>query len=84
MNRIEIPATVTNIGASAFNNCYNITEYHFKSTTPPILNNENAFTGIRNDCVIYVPYRADHSILNAYKTATNWSTYASRMQEEPQ
>lgn len=84
LNSIEIPATVTNIGASAFNNCYNIIEYHFKSTTPPILNNENAFTGIRNDCVIYVPHSADHSIFNAYKTATNWSAYASYMQEEPQ
>jgi len=26
---------------------------------------------------IYVPYSADHSVLNAYKTATGWSSYAN-------
>ena len=40
--------------------------------------------GIPADCIIYVPYSADHSILESYKTASNWSTYASYMQEEPQ
>lgn len=78
MGKLTIPATVTSIGAGAFNNCYNLVEYHFKSTTPPTLDNTSAFTGIRSDCVIYVPSAS----LSAYKTATNWSTYANYMQGE--
>lgn len=81
---ITIPDGVTKIDTRAFNNCYSIAEYHFTSTTPPTLVNTNAFNGIPDDCIIYVPYSADHSILNAYKSASNWSSYASKMQEEPQ
>jgi hypothetical protein len=60
-----------------------MSEYHFKPTAPPALANTNAFANISTDCKIYVPYSADHSILEAYKTETNWSSYASKMQEEP-
>ena len=76
---ITIPESVTSIGAYAFNNCTGMSEYHFKPTTPPALANSNAFTGIPSDCKIYVPQGS----LNAYKTATNWSQYSSKMQEEP-
>lgn len=52
-------------------------------TTPPTLANSNVFNGMStNYYKIYVPYSADHSILEAYKTATNWSTYAAIMVEE--
>lgn len=81
---IVIPNTVTSIGSSAFSSCYGIKEYHFKSTTPPTLGGSGVFTNIQSDCIIYVPYSADHSVLNAYKTETNWSSHASKMQEEPQ
>jgi hypothetical protein len=57
-------------------------EYHLAPTTPPTLGT-GVFNNIVDDCVIYVPYSEDHSILNAYKTAANWSTYASKIQEEP-
>lgn len=72
---LRIPSGVTSIGTNAFQNCYGIAEYHFKSTTPPTLANTNAFSGIQSDCVIYVP----SAKLNDYKTAENWSTYASYM-----
>lgn len=81
---VTVPSGITSIGASAFSGCYGMAEYHFLRTTPPTLSNVNAFSSIQSDCVIYVPYSADHSVLNAYKTASNWSTYASYMQEEPQ
>lgn len=84
LTRMTIPASITSIGQTAFQSCCGIKEYHFLRTTPPTLSNTNAFSSIVSDCVMYVPYSADHSILNAYKTASNWSTYASRMQEEPQ
>ena len=84
LTSITIPNRVTSIYINAFSNCYGIAQYHIMSTTPPTLSNINAFSSIPADCIIYVPYSEDHSILAAYKAATNWSTYASYMQEEPQ
>lgn len=84
---VTIPDGVTSIGASAFatsfDNVYGVSEYHFKPTTPPTLANTDVFNYNASDRILYVPYSEDHSILDAYKTATNWSTYASYMQEEP-
>lgn len=40
-----------------------------------------SISDLPSDCIIYVPYSQDHSILNAYKTASNWSTYANQMIE---
>ena len=81
---ITIPSTVTSIGTNAFGYCYGMAEYHLLPTTPPTLENTNAFQFIESDCVIYVPYSSDHSVLEAYKAASNWSSYANKMQEEPQ
>ena len=75
---ITIPDSVTSIGIYAFQNCHGMAEYHLKPTTPPTLSNTNAFTGIPSDCIIYVP----QGCLGAYQNATNWATYASKMQEE--
>lgn len=71
LKSITIPNTVTSIGNSAFTQCYNMDEYHFLSTTPPTLVDKSAFDYIQPACKMYVPYSADHSILEAYKTATN-------------
>ena len=78
---ITIPSSVTSIGNNGFSNCSCIKEYHVQATTPPTLGS-TVFNGIKSDCVIYVPYSADHSVLTAYQTA--WSAYASYLQEEPQ
>ena len=78
LTSLIIPDSVTSIGASAFSNCYGIAEYHLKSATPPTLSSSNAFNGIPDDCIIYVPQGS----LEAYQTVTNWATYASHMQEE--
>lgn len=77
LTKITIPSTVTNIGTFAFYNCWNIKEYHLKPTTPPTLASTNSLS-VQADCIIYVPAGS----LEAYQTATNWSTYASKMQEE--
>ena len=74
---IIIPDSVTSIGDKAFQGCYGIVEYHFESTTPPTLGT-TTFNNIQSDCIIYVPTGS----LEAYQTATNWSTYASYIQEE--
>lgn len=76
---ITVPSGVTQIGNNAFSYCVSVKEYHFLSITPPTLGS-SAFNGIPKDCIIYVPVGS----LEAYQTASNWSTYASYMQEEPQ
>ena len=82
MSYVIIPSTVTTIGKAAFNNCQGVGEYHIKPTTPPTIKSDT-FTNLPSDCIIYVPYSADHSILAAYQAETYWSNYASQMQEEP-
>ena len=76
---VTIPGSVTRISDYAFGQCYGMAEYHLKPTTPPTLSSTNAFNGIPSDCIIYVP----QGCLEAYQNATNWATYASKMQEEP-
>lgn len=81
--KVVIPSTVTSIETQAFYNCLGIKELHMIPTVPPSLANANAIpnAGVVN-LTIYVPYSSDHSILEAYQSATNWSTYASKMVEE--
>lgn len=75
LTKLVIPASVTSIATKAFQDCYGMKEYHFKSTTPPTLDNADAFSNMQSDCIIYVPSAS----LNSYKTASNWNTYASQM-----
>lgn len=82
LEKVTIPSTVTQINDYAFT-ASGIKEYHFLSTTPPTLANKRGMQCNANT-VVYVPYSSDHSILTAYQTATNWSNFASYMQEEPQ
>ena len=80
LTNITIPSSVMRIGNSTFFGCQGMAEYHFQSTTPPALSS-NVFKNIPSDCIIYVP----RGSLEVYQTAsTNWSTYASKMQEEPE
>ena len=72
LTSIVIPDGVTSIETDAFRLCYSILKYELTPTTPPSLANINAFTSINAACKIYVP---DASV-TAYKTATNWVTYA--------
>ena len=65
---VTIPSTVTTIMAKAFFNCGTIYEIHFLPTTPPTITNSNAFTGLANNCIIYVPTGS----LSAYGSATNY------------
>ena len=83
LSSIIIPALTTYIGNNGFQTCTGMQEYHFLPTTPPTIGT-NVFAGIPSTCKIYVPYSSDHSILNAYKTKTNWATWSSYMEEEPQ
>lgn len=75
---VTIPNSVTSIGSNAFYDCYGVKEYHLKPISPPTLSNASAFSSISSDCIIFVPKGS----LESYKTATNWSEYADKMQEE--
>ena len=73
LTSISIQNSVTSIAGSAFANCTSLIEYKIYATTPPTLSNIDVFTKINSICKIYVP----NASLTAYKTATNWATYAN-------
>lgn len=75
-----IPVDVTSLGNSAFSTCYSLIALYLFPTTPPTIGT-NTFSNTPSDAVFYVPYSADHSVLNAYKTATNWSSFANQIVE---
>ena len=83
LREIQLPSTITNIGQYAFGGCSNLSKLTCLALTPPTLSS-TTFTGsgiTSTTGYIYVPYSEDHSVLTAYKTATNWSTYADRIFE---
>lgn len=73
-----IGTSVTSIGVYAFYGCGSLTSITCLATTPPTLGDYHVFENT-NDCPIYVPSAS----VNAYKSATNWSTYSSRIQAIP-
>jgi len=64
---------LTAVAGDAFRNCSALEALVIYATTPPSLGNVSAFYS--TTCAIYVP---DASV-EAYKAATNWNTYASRI-----
>jgi hypothetical protein len=63
------------MGDSPFSDCYSLKRVNILATTPPTLSNVG-FSNVPASFRIYVPYSSDHSVLAAYKAATNWSTWA--------
>jgi len=59
---------VTDIGGSAFYNCYSLGYIRFESETPPTVSNSNVFYNLPTTCIIYVPSDS----LEMYKSATNY------------
>ena len=72
---VVLPDSVTSIGDTAFYNCTSLTSVTVNATTPPTLISTDVFDNT-NNCPIYVPCES----VNAYKSATNWSAYESRIQ----
>lgn len=74
LTSLTIPSGVTSIGTFAFYNCSALTSVTVLATTPPTLaSNSLLNTG---NCPIYVPAES----VDAYKTASGWLSYASRIQ----
>ena len=74
---LTIGSGVTYIGEDAFSNCGRLQSITINAATPPTLVYKYEFYD--TNCPIYVPSGS----VNAYKTATNWSEYASRIQAIP-
>lgn len=77
LTSITLPDSVTSIGDEAFYGCIGLTSVTILPITPPLLGT-NAFNNT-NNCPIYVPAES----VDAYKSATNWSSLASRIRAIP-
>ena len=77
LTSLVIPSNISSIGNSAFNGCSGLTSITVESATPPTLG-YGVFDGT-NNCPIYVPSGS----VDAYKAASKWSNYASRIQAIP-
>ena len=70
---VTIGNGVTSIGGGAFVRCSGLTSVTIKAKTPPTVSNSTF--NYTNNCPINVPAAS----VNAYKNASGWSTYASRI-----
>lgn len=77
LSSITIGNTVKTISGEAFADCTSLQSIIIEAVTPPTIGG-NVFQNT-NDCPIYVPSGS----VETYKTANNWSTYASRIQAIP-
>lgn len=77
LSSIIIPSSITSIGIYAFFSCYRLSSVTVEATTPPTLGT-GAFTNI-GSFKIYVPSES----VETYKSANNWSSYASEIQAIP-
>lgn len=64
----------TRLDTYAFNQCSKLTRIEIRAVNPPTMAHTNVFESTGN-CPIYVPAES----VEVYKTATNWSAYASRI-----
>ena len=78
LTSVTIGNSVTSIGIYTFYGCTGLTEIDFSThTTVPTLISTNAFSNTSASLVIKVP----SALLDEWKAATNWSTYADKIVE---
>lgn len=70
--RVDLPSSILYIENQAFFGCTSLKTIVINATTPPSLSNSQVFSSNAEERLFYVP---DASV-DAYKSATNWSTYA--------
>lgn len=78
LTSVEIPNSVTSIGELVFGQCSSLESVTVLATTPPTLGG-NAFYSTHSSLKIYVPSAS----VNAYKAATNWDSYSSKIYAIP-
>ena len=75
LTSVTIGSGIASIGGGAFHYCKNLSSITIEATTPPTLGS-NAFGATSSNLRIYVPSES----VEAYKSASGWSNYASRIQ----
>lgn len=78
LSTIVIPIGITSIGYYAFSDCSSLQTITVLPTTPPSAKSYS-YIFYHTPAPIYVPSAS----VDAYKSATEWSTYASRIQAMP-
>ena len=76
LTSVVLPKTISFISFYAFDECSSLSSITILATTPPQIGFNHVFGG---SGPIYVPQES----VDAYKTATNWDAYASRIQSIP-
>ena len=71
---VDLPSTLTKLGSAAFQSNTALETFICRATTPPTYG-QNAIADCNYTFLIYVP---DESV-EAYKTASGWSSFASRI-----
>ena len=71
---VKLPTSIKSIGQYTFYGCSALTTIYCAATTPPVLDNGKDLIP-SNVTKIYVPTDS----VSAYKSATNWTTYASKI-----
>lgn len=72
---VTVPKNIIAIGFDAFYGCNNLINIYLYPIIPPTLDGS---TTIPSTTIIHVPIGSG----NAYKSATNWSSYASNIVED--
>lgn len=72
---VSVPSSVSNIRQNAFAYCRGASFYDFTTHTAVPTLGANAFASLPADCEIRVPA----ALLNEWKAATNWATYANQI-----
>lgn len=79
LTSITIPNSVTSIGNNAFDACYGLKRVDFSTHTEiPSLANKNAFA----DTYISLQIKVPASLIDSWKSATNWSALADKIVTE--
>ena len=75
---VKIPSTMTSFATQAFSGCSGLQTFVCLATVPPTPGT-SVFYNVPSNCKFYVPYSADHSVLDAYKAA--WTEKANQIFE---
>lgn len=76
---IDWPDTITSVSRLGLYGNSTVRSLVIRAINPPTL--DNVLYAVSADLKIFVPYSADHSILTAYQSASNWSANASQFYE---
>jgi hypothetical protein len=75
LTKVTIPCNIANISGKAFWNIHSLADIYLHSITPPVLEDTSSSLEWAK---IHVPIGSG----DAYRNATNWSSYANRIVED--